>query len=127
MFQCLKKLFGKSMTVDDILQKSNIAKDSLEHVNVSFDIDSDALKREKFEELAAQHSLELQKGESHFSGMEAFSFTSNAITILSFLVTLEKWVGNRYYVNLKINEVRQRVTINDAIKHILGLGIVKTE
>ncbi len=125
MNNILRKLFSKNRTIDDILRKSNVPKTCLEHINVSFDIDSDALKKEKFEELAARHSLNLQKGESHFSGMEAFAFTSNAITIISCLISLEKWVGSRYYVNLTINDVRQRVTINDAIKHIVGLGIDK--
>ena len=86
MFNCIKNLFCKRSSVDDILRKANITKESLEHVNVSFDINSDALKQEKFDELAAKHSVKIEKSDSHFSGAEAFAFTSNAITIISFLV-----------------------------------------
>ena len=118
----LKKLFCRSKSINDYLAEANLEEKDLQDMTASIEIDATYLSESQKSKLASEEGLELKEETANFSGMEVISCTSSAITIISALISLEKWIGSKYFVTITIKGERQRVTVNQAIRLILDVS-----
>ena len=120
MIDKIKKLFCKSKTLNDYLAEANIEEKDLQDMTASIDIEGAYLTESQKSKLASEEGLEFSEDTANFSGIEIISLSSSAITIISTLISLEKWLGSRYSVTITLNGIKQKLPINQAIITILN-------
>ncbi|MBO6032505.1 MAG: hypothetical protein J6Q22_13790 [Prevotella sp.] len=120
MIDKLKRIFCKSKTLNEYLAEANLEEKDLQDMTASIDIEGAYLTEAQKSKLASEEGLEFSEDTAHFSGMEIISLSSSAITIISALISLEKWLGSRYSVTITLNGTRQKLSINQAISTILN-------
>ena len=120
------KLFNKltqspkpSPSPNDYLVEAGLNEEDLQGITASLDVDASTLSKKQKQLLTADEGAGLKPSTSNFTGLEIISCTSSAITILTTLVSLEKWVGSRIFVTITLNNVKHRVPVNQAIKLLL--------
>lgn len=117
-----KKLFCRSKSLNDYLAEANLEEKDLQDMTASIEFDATCLNESQKSQLTNEGGLELKEETANFTGMEIVSCTSSAITIISALISLEKWIGSKYFVTITIKGERQRVTVNQAIRLIFDVS-----
>ena len=123
----IKKLFGRNKTLDEYLNEAGLTREDLKDISVTLEFDASRLSDSQKQKLASDNGLQLNKETSNFAGWEFMTNTASAITIISALISLKKWLDSNHFVIMKVNNVKQKVTINQAIALTLGLAKKQTE
>ena len=119
LFSKLTKSPQKAPSLNDYLSEAGLSEEDLQGITASLDVDASDLSNSQKRHLADEDGFELKPSTSNFTGMEISACTASAITILSTLISLEKWVGSKIFVTITLNNVKHRVTVNQAIKALL--------
>lgn len=122
MIDKLKKILVGRKSLNDYLAEAGLSEEDLKNKMATFEFDASFLTESQKSKLENESGLLLHRDTANFTGMEIISCTSSAITILSALISLEKWLGSKFFVSISSNNLKQKVTINQAIKIILGVN-----
>ncbi len=116
MLNFLKRLFNRKATVDSVLAEYNLTRNELKDINLSFRINADKIGLDDLKKICQNEDITIKKDKSQFTAMEIISISSNAITIISFLISLERWISSKTPLECD----GQKMHLNKAIQFFLN-------
>jgi hypothetical protein len=116
MLNFLKRLFNRKATVDSVLAEYNLTRNELKDINLSFRINADKIGLDDLKKICQNEDITIKKDKSQFTAMEIISISSNAITIISFLISLERWISSKTPLECD----GQKMPLNKAIQFFLN-------
>lgn len=116
MLNFLRHFKSRRRSVDEELAEYGLTRDDLQDVDLAFSISADDIALADLQKIGEGTAVDIRNDESNFTAMEFFSVSSNAITIISFLISLERWVSARTPLECD----GQKVPLNDAIPFYLN-------
>ena len=115
LFRKLKTALCGEKTLSDYLAETGLEETDLQKVTATLEVETDKLSDEQKSQLANEESFKAEGETYNFTGMELISCVASAMTIISTLISLEKWVGSNFFVTITLNGIKHRVTVNQGM------------